>query len=257
MVTTLETAIQTLYARTRELILPYKDPTALRSRIGDVLHRAGHRPDWWHDSRPSPFRVAPDVDPRQVRVQWLDVVDDTMVPLMTLMFPDVRIITPVMPPVTAGNGFVVQYLSPQFYPARAMAYRKQHRMMDREAPNLGNLLPFIRERQRHLLSRWLDLSIEDASAWFTKDSFSLLDASGKTVTQTHRAHETGFTFRATGFVGQAIYLGRDEETTKEAAQWLRIAALWGGASGTTWGWSSLWATQVEMAATREPEVAIR
>ena len=257
-------AVKELYNRTRILYLPYENPEKVRSHIGDVLHRAGQVPGWWYTSRanvgaprvPSPFRVTPDLDARLVRVQWLDVVDEDMVPLVRLMFrgTSVERLTPNL--TDAGNIFTVQYLSTMYYTVRAMQYRKYHGYQDRHAPNLGHLVQYTRTRNRVLLSHWLNLSVDNANqTWFSGDTFTLLDAQGQGVTRKHRSHRTGFEFHATGFVGQALYTSTDRNACQEAHAWLQIASLWGAASGTTWGWSSLWATSFTAdPALREPGV---
>ncbi len=241
-------AVSTLYERTRIVTLPYEDPAKLRASIGDVLHRAGRGAAWWNDSTssgrtaqiPAPFRVTPDINPALVRVQWLDCVDDDMLPLVQFMFPGHEVET-WSPKLETGNVITVQYLSPIYYTVRAMEYRQQHGMQHERVPNLGRLVQFVRSRNRNLLSHWLEVDA-DSRAWFKDSSFELLDSQGRSITDSHRSHKTGFVFHATGFVGQAVYVGRDERAYQDACLWLQVANLFGAGSGASWGWSSVWST---------------
>jgi hypothetical protein len=236
-------AVKKMMAETTVVRVAATDASAVRAKIGDLLaRRPAGLPAWWdnHVRKTSPYRVFPDLDGRHVRIAWVPAVEDEMRSVTQFAYPDAEP-APVYFEDGEGDALYVQFITPVYYSVNMLKYlaKKKIRVSFRQPPRLDILIPMVRQKFLTMGEEWFSVRwTPNGHLWYDETSLLPGMQCGMPVRLSHTTRQQ-YKIECHGFVGQVVYHGR-QEVIADAHVWLQMATLWGIASGTTWGWGTLW-----------------
>ncbi|SFU94987.1 hypothetical protein [Alicyclobacillus macrosporangiidus] len=244
-------AVQKMMVETKVVRIPGTDAGLVRSKIGDLLaRRPAGMPAWWDNRvrKTSPYRVFPDLDGQHVRIAWVPAVDEEMQSVVRFAYPEAEHVS-VRYEEAEGDTLYVQFITPVYYAENTLKYlaRKNIRFSFRQPPRMDVLIPLTRQKFSTMAREWFSLKLAPNSFIWYDESSLVPGMQYGSVMQTSHTNRQGYKLECHGFVGQVMYHGRPD-VVADGHVWLQMATLWGIASGTTWGWGTLWERCIQLSA---------